>query len=140
MIEQIQQEIIQDFNSINSWEDRYKKIIAIGKDLAPMDQKYKIDENRVKGCQSLVWMFAELDKDGRMVIQADSDALIVRGLIALLLKTYSLAMPKEILNSEPHFIKDIGLHQHLSPTRTNGLLAMVKQIKYYALAYSMKNK
>lgn len=138
MIEQIQQEIIKDFNSIKTWEERYKKIIVIGKELTPLEEKYKNDKYRVKGCQSLVWMFAEMNTEGKMEIRADSDALIVRGLIALLIKTYSQATPQEILKTEPHFINDIGLREHLSPTRTNGLVAMIKQIKYYALAYSLK--
>ena len=138
MIEQKQQEIIDEFTGISNWEERYKKIIAIGKEHNDIDDKYKTDENRVKGCQSIVWMFAELDQNGKFVLHADSDAMIVRGLVSLLVKLYTGATPQEVLKSEPHFIKDIGLNEHLSQTRTSGLAAMIKQIKMYALAYSMK--
>lgn len=138
MLEQRQQEIVREFAKISSWEERYKKLIAFGKEHPSIDEKYKTEENRVKGCQSVVWMFAELDPQGQLVIHADSDAFIVKGLVALLVKVYSLSPPAEVLETEPHFIKDIGLSEHLTPTRTNGMLAMIKQIKYYALAYSMK--
>ncbi|MCB0357277.1 MAG: SufE family protein [Bdellovibrionales bacterium] len=138
VIEQRQEEIINTFKNIENWEERYKKIIAIGKEHPAIPEKYKIEDNLVRGCQSKVWMFAEVNKQGDMTIFADSDAMIVRGLVALIVKTFSNASPNEILNAEPHFIKDIGLSDHLSQTRTNGLVAMIKQLKMFAFAYTMK--
>lgn len=114
--------------------DKYSLLIELGNELVPIDPKYKVDSNLIRGCQSRVWLHQEFT-DGRIIFEAESDALIVKGLVALLLKLYSGRTPHEILSSEPRFIDEIGLRQHLSPTRSNGLLAMVKQMKLYALAY-----
>lgn len=136
-IDQRQQEIVDEFGAIDQWEDRYKKIIALGKVHASIPEKYKIDDNLVKGCQSKVWMFAEKDDRGKMILFADSDAMIVRGLVSLLVKVFNEREPKEVLNAEVTFIKDIGLGDHLTQSRANGLVAMIKQIKMYAMAYSL---
>lgn len=131
----MQEQLIQDFKNIVSWEDRYKRIIEMGRELAPFPEFLKTDDLKVKGCQSQVWLHARLDDRQRIQFQADSDALIVKGLIAVLLRIYSNRTPQEILDTEPDFIRELGLESHLSPSRANGLYAMVKQIKYYALAY-----
>ena len=133
-IDQIQQEIVEEFSGFEDWMDKYAYLIEIGNEMAPIDPKYKIESNLIRGCQSRVWLHQEL-VDGKIKFEAESDALIVKGLVALLLRVYSDRTPKEILESEPRFIDEIGLRQHLSPTRSNGLLAMVKQMKLYALAY-----
>ena len=133
-IDQIQQEIVEEFSGFEDWMDKYAYLIEIGNELAPIDPKYKIESNLIRGCQSRVWFHQDFI-DGKIKFEAESDALIVKGLVALLLRVYSDRTPKEILGSEPRFIDDIGLRQHLSPTRSNGLLAMVKQMKLYALAY-----
>ena len=133
-IDQIQQEIVEEFSGFEDWMDKYAYLIEIGNEMAPIDPKYKIESNLIRGCQSRVWLHQDLI-DGKIKFEAESDALIVKGLVALLLRVYSDRTPKEILESEPRFIDDIGLRQHLSPTRSNGLLAMVKQMKLYALAY-----
>jgi len=140
-IDEIQEQIIEDFSGFEDWMDKYGLLIDLGNELTPIDPKYKIESNLIRGCQSRVWLHQEFT-DGRIIFEAESDALIVKGLVALLLKIYSGRTPHEILNSEPRFIDEIGLRQHLSPTRSNGLLAMVKQMKLYALAYekiSQKN-
>ncbi|MDC1141814.1 SufE family protein [Planctomycetota bacterium] len=134
-----QQAIIDEFGQIDDWEDRYAKIIAYGKSLAPMDETHKIDKNTVKGCQSTVWMHAEL-KEGHIALQGDSDAMIVRGLIALVLKVYSGGTPAEIVATPPTFIESTGLASHLSQTRANGLNAMLKQIKMYAAVFAAMSK
>lgn len=133
-IDEIQQEIVEEFSGFEDWMDKYAYLIEIGNELKPIDPKYKIESNLIRGCQSRVWLHQEFT-DGKIIFEAESDALIVKGLVALLLRIYSDRTPKEILESEPRFIDDIGLRQHLSPTRSNGLLAMVKQMKLYALAY-----
>ncbi|MCX6228670.1 MAG: SufE family protein [Bacteroidia bacterium] len=133
-IDEIQQEIIDDFAGFEDWMDKYSLLIELGNEMAPIDVQYKVDENLIRGCQSRVWLHQEY-LDGTITFEAESDALIVKGLVALLLKIYSGRTPHEILASEPRFIDEIGLRQHLSPTRSNGLLAMVKQMKLYALAY-----
>jgi len=133
-IDEIQQGIIEDFSGFEDWMDKYSLLIELGNELAPIDPKYKVDGNLIRGCQSRVWLHQEY-ADGKITFEAESDALIVKGLVALLLKIYSNRTPHEILISEPRFIDEIGLRQHLSPTRSNGLLAMVKQMKLYALAY-----
>ncbi|MCC6464262.1 MAG: SufE family protein [Planctomycetes bacterium] len=129
-----QQAIIAEFAALSEWEDRYRRIIEYGRDLPAMDPAHKTDKNQVKGCQSVVWLHAEL-KDGAVVYSGDSDAMIVRGLIALLLKVYSGATPADVLATPPDFINATGLASHLSQTRANGLAAMVKQIRLYALAF-----
>ena len=133
-IDEIQQGIIEDFSAFEDWMDKYSLLIELGNELAPIDRKYKVESNQIRGCQSRVWLHQEF-ADGKITFEAESDALIVKGLVALLLKIYSNRTPHEILTSEPRFIDEIGLRQHLSPTRSNGLLAMVKQMKLYALAY-----
>jgi cysteine desulfuration protein SufE len=133
-IDEIQQEIVEEFSGLDDWMDKYAYLIEIGNEMTPIDAKYKIESNLIRGCQSRVWLHQEFT-DGKIKFEAESDALIVKGLVALLLRIYSDRTPKEILESEPRFIDGIGLRQHLSPTRSNGLLAMVKQMKLYALAY-----
>ena len=137
-IDELQDEVIEDFSQVDDWMDRYQMLIDLGEELPPMEEEYKTQQNLIDGCQSQAWLQADMTEDGKIVFSADSDALIVKGIIALLLKVISGHTPDEILQSELYFIDRIGLKDHLSPTRSNGLLAMVKQIKMYALAY--KNK
>lgn len=139
-IEEKQKEIVADFEFLDDWMDKYEMIIQMGKELHPMDESDKIDQNLIKGCQSRVWIKSNY-KDGIITFSADSDALITKGLVSLVLKVLSGHSPKEIMDAELHFVNDIGLSSHLSPTRSNGLLSMLKQIKNYAIAYnSMENK
>ena len=133
-IEEVQQSIIADFSVYEDWMDKYTYLIELGNEMEPIDASYKVDQNLIRGCQSRVWLQQRLEGD-RIIFEAESDALIVKGLVALLLKVFSDRTPQEILDSEPYFIDEIGLKQHLSPTRSNGLMSMVKQIKLYALAY-----
>lgn len=139
-LQERQQKIIQDFSSFNTWEDRYKKVIEIGKALPVLDADLKIEENKIKGCQSQVWLVAQLTPEGRIQFQGDSDALIVKGLVGLLLQIYSDSTPEEILNTPVNFIKEIGFEGNLSPSRANGLVAMMKQIRNYATAFSVMLK
>jgi len=134
-IEEVQQEIIGEFSMFEDWMDKYSYLIELGNDLGELDAKDKNDQNLIKGCQSRVWLVAEME-DGKIDFRGESDAVIVKGLVALLLRVASGRTPQELLENELHFIDDIGLKQHLSPTRSNGLLAMVKQIRLYAVAYS----
>ncbi len=136
-INELQDEIIEEFEDLTDWMDRYQLLIDLGSELEPLDDKYKTESNLINGCQSRVWIQADY-KDGLLYFTADSDALIVKGLIALLIRVLSEHTPQEILDSELYFIDRIGLSDHLSPTRSNGLLAMVKQIRVYALAYQNK--
>ncbi|OUR97252.1 Fe-S metabolism protein SufE [Halobacteriovorax marinus] len=131
--------LIEEFAQFSDWEDRYKSIIDMGKDLPAFPEVHRLEENKVKGCQSQVWIVADL-KDGRVHFDADSDASIVKGIIALLLNIYSGSTPEEILSTKPEFLEKIGLRQHLSMSRANGLSSMVKQISIYALAYQAKIK
>lgn len=133
-IEEIQAEIIDEFSAFDDWMDKYAYLIEMGNELENIDAKYKVDGNIIRGCQSRVWLHPEFE-NGIITFFAESDALIVKGLVALLLRVWSGRTPKEIMDSDLHFIEAIGLKQHLSPTRSNGLLAMVKQMKLYALAY-----
>ena len=133
-INTLQDNIIEEFEQFEDWMDKYTYLIELGNELKPIDAAYKVDQNLIRGCQSRVWLQQKLEED-RIIFEAESDALIVKGLVALLLKVYSGRSPQEILDAEPYFIDAIGLKQHLSPTRSNGLMAMVKQIKLYALAY-----
>jgi cysteine desulfuration protein SufE len=135
-----QDKIIAEFQSINGWEDRYKKIIEMGKALPELPENLKVEEAKVKGCQSQVWLHASLDASQRIVFQGDSDALIVRGLVALLLQVYSGSRPEEILASPPQFLKAIGFEGNLSPSRANGLFAMIKQIQMFAMAFQYQIK
>jgi len=136
-IKEIQDKIIEEFNSFEDWLDKYDRLIEIGKEIPLIDEKYKNKEYLIKGCQSRVWLYPEF-KDNKLYFKADSDAIITKGLIALLIKVFSGHTPEEILNADIYFIDKIGLKEHLSPTRANGLLAMIKQIKLYALAYQTK--
>lgn len=136
-IEESQQEIIEEFSAFDDWMDKYQMIIDLGSDVPALDPAFKTDDNLIDGCQSRVWLH-EYMEDGLLKFQADSDAIITKGLIGLLIRTLSGHTPKEILESDVHFINDIGLTQHLSPTRSNGLVSMLGQIKAYALAYSSK--
>ncbi len=136
-INEIQDEIIEEFSMFDDWMERYDYIIDLGKSLPEMDEKLKTDENMIKGCQSKVWLFAEMEGD-KIQFKADGDAILTKGIVALLLQVFSNQTPKEILDSELYFIDKIGLKEHLSPTRANGLVSMVKQFKLYALAFQTK--
>ena len=133
-IEKVQQDIIEEFSVYEDWMDKYSYLIELGNDLDDLDPKEKNEQNLIKGCQSRVWLVAE-KKDDKIYFRGESDAVIVKGLVALLLRVVSGRTPKEIIDNDLHFIDDLGLKQHLSPTRSNGLLAMVKQIRLYAVAY-----
>lgn len=137
-INDMQDEVIAEFSDFDDWMDRYQLLIDLGNEQAPLDEQYKTDQNLIEGCQSRVWLQADLQEDGTILFQAESDALIVKGIIALLIKVVSGHTPDEILDSELYFIDAIGLKEHLSPTRSNGLLSMVKQMRMYALAFKAK--
>ena len=139
-INQIQDEIIDEFVDIEDWMDRYAYIIDLGNALPAIDEKYKTPQYIIEGCQSRVWLNAELNDEGKIIYTADSDAIIVKGIISLLIKVLSEHTPQEILDAELYFIDKIGLSEHLSPTRSNGLVAMVKQMKMYALAFKAKQQ
>ena len=139
-INDIQEEIIDEFSGFDDWMDRYSYIIELGNAVEPLDAKYKVPENIIDGCQSRVWLNAEQQPDGTITFSADSDAIIVKGIIALLIRVLSGHTPDEILESDLHFIEAIGLREHLSPTRSNGLLAMVKQMRMYALAFKARQQ
>jgi len=136
-IQEEQQKIIDEFAALSDWTERYKHIIAAGRQLEPLDEQYKIEENLVRGCQSQVWLHTHLE-DERVIFDADSDAAITKGLVALMVRFYSGRKPETIINTDPIFIKKIGMQEHLSPTRSNGLASMVKQMKIYAMAYKTK--
>ena len=136
-INEMQDEVIAEFSDFDDWMDKYQLLIDLGNEQEPLDEKYKTEQNLIDGCQSRVWLQADME-DGNVVFQAESDALIVKGIIALLIKVVSGHTPDEILNSDLYFIEKIGLKEHLSPTRSNGLLAMVKQMRMYALAFKAK--
>lgn len=138
-INEAQDEIIAEFSDFEDWMDRYQLLIDLGNEQLPLDEQYKTDQNLIEGCQSRVWLQAD-EQDGKLIFQAESDALIVKGIIALLIKVLSGHTPDEILNADLYFIDRIGLHEHLSPTRSNGLLAMVKQMRMYALAFKAKKQ
>lgn len=129
--------VVSEFKDFTNWEDRYKQIIKLGKELPELEPALKSEEAKVKGCQSQVWLHGKLTDQGRIEFQGDSDALIVRGLVAILLKVYSNSTPQEILQSTPQFIKELGFDTNLSPSRTNGLFSMIKQIHHFATAYSV---
>lgn len=137
-IEEIQEEIVDEFSMFDDWMQRYEYIIELGKSLPLINEEYKTEENIIKGCQSKVWVHAE-EKDGNVVFTADSDAILTKGIIAILIRTFSNHSPKDILEANTDFIDEIGLKEHLSPTRANGLVSMIKQIKMYALAFQAKN-
>ena len=136
--EEIEQEIIEEFSNFEDWMDKYSYIIEIGNTCPIIEEKEKTENNLIKGCQSRVWVSAKLDERGLMQITADSDAVITKGIITLLLRVFNNQKPEDVYSAELKFIDEIGLKSHLSPTRSNGLLSMIKQIKLYALAFSVK--
>ena len=136
-INELQDEVIEEFSDFTDWMDKYQLLIDLGNELQPLDAKYKTEDNLIDGCQSRVWLQADM-KDGLLYFTAESDALIVKGIIALLIRVLSGHTPQEIAAADLYFIDRIGLRDHLSPTRSNGLLAMLKQMKLYAAAYSAK--
>ena len=133
-IQEKQQEVIDEFSMFDDWMQRYEYMIELGKALPLIDEKYKIDENLIKGCQSKVWVHAELDGE-KLKFTADSDAIITKGIVAILIRVFSDQHPSEIIEADTKFIDEIGLKEHLSPTRANGLVSMIKQLKMYAVAY-----
>ena len=145
-INEIQDEIIEEFSGFDDWMDKYQLLIDLGNEQEPLDDKYKTEQNLIDGCQSRVWLQADYDKEsedgsqkpGVIHFRAESDALIVKGIVSLLIRVLSDHTPQEILDADLYFIEEIGLKEHLSPTRSNGLLAMVKQMRMYALAFSAK--
>lgn len=136
-IEEVQKRIVKEFSLFDDWTEKYKYIIKIGSKLEPMSADEHTDDNLVKGCQSKVWLTASLDGE-KVIFRADSDAAITKGLVSLMVRFYSGQSPDVILNTKPEFLNEIGMSQHLSPTRANGLLAMVKQMKIYAMAFKTK--
>lgn len=136
-INEAQDAVIEEFEEFDDWMDRYQMLIDLGNDLAPLEEKYKNEQNLIDGCQSRVWLQCDY-VEGHLVFTADSDALITKGIIALLIRVISGHTPKEIMDADLYFIEKIGLRQHLSPTHSNGLLSMVKQIKAYSIAFSTK--
>lgn len=136
-INEIQDEIIEEFNSFDDWMDKYQLLIDLGNDQSPIDAKYKTEQHIIEGCQSRVWLHCE-EKEGKLYFEAESDALIVKGIVSLLIKVLSGHTADEILNADLYFIEKIGLKEHLSPTRSNGLVAMIKQMNMYALAFKCK--
>ncbi|MCQ2196197.1 MAG: SufE family protein [Bacteroidaceae bacterium] len=136
-INEIQDEVIEEFADFEDWMDKYQLLIDLGNEQQPLDAQYKTEQNLIDGCQSRVWLQADLT-DGKVIFQAESDALIVKGIVALLIRVLSGHTPQEIVDADLYFIEQIGLREHLSPTRSNGLLAMLKQMKLYALAFKAK--
>ena len=136
-INEIQDEIIEEFSGLDDWMDKYQLLIDRGNELAPLDERYKTEQNLIDGCQSRVWLQADYE-NGQIHFSAESDALIVKGIVSLLIRVLSDHTPQEILDADLYFIEEIGLKEHLSPTRSNGLVAMVKQMRTYALAFSTK--
>jgi cysteine desulfuration protein SufE len=136
-IKEIQEEIVDEFLMFDDWMERYEYIIELGKSIPLIKENYKTDDNAIKGCQSKVWLFSE-QKNDKIIFTADSDAILTKGIIALLLRVFSNHTPQEILDADTSFIDEIGLKEHLSPTRANGLVSMIKQLKLYAVAYQSK--
>lgn len=132
-IKEIQEEIVDEFAMFDDWMQRYEYIIELGKSLPLIEDQYKVEENLIRGCQSKVWLHAE-KKDDKIVFTADSDAILTKGIIAILIRTFSDQKAVDVMNADPSFIDEIGLKEHLSPTRANGLVSMLKQIKLYAIA------
>lgn len=139
-VNETQDRIIEEMSDLDDWMDRYAYIIDLGNALPPIDDRYKTPQHLIEGCQSRVWLNAELDKEGKVEFTADSDAIIVKGIISMLIEVLSGHTPQEILDADLYFIPAIGLSEHLSPTRSNGLLAMVKQMKMYALAFKTRQE
>ncbi|MGL4227781.1 MAG: SufE family protein [Tannerellaceae bacterium] len=138
-INEIQDEIIEEFASFDDWMDKYALLIDLGNSLAPLDEKYRTENNLIEGCQSRVWLQADYE-DGKVIFKAESDAVIVKGIVSLLINVLSNHTPQEILDADLYFIDKIGLKEHLSPTRSNGLVSMVKQARLYALAFKAKEQ
>ena len=138
-IQAIQEEIIDEFSMFDDWDERFQYVIDLGKSLPLIDEKYKTEDNIIKGCQSKVWLHAD-EEEGKLIFTADSDAIITRGIIAILIRAFSHQKAKDILDADTGFIDQIGLKEQLSPTRANGLVSMIKQIKLYALRFEAKNK
>ncbi|MGL4584681.1 MAG: SufE family protein [Flavobacterium sp.] len=138
-IKEIQDEIVDDFSMFDDWMQRYEYIIELGKSLPLIDPQYQVEQNLIKGCQSQVWLYAELKED-KIFFTANSDAILTKGIIAILIRVFSGQKAEDILNADMAFIDEIGLKEHLSPTRANGLVSMIKQIKMYALAYQAKQE
>lgn len=138
-IKEIQDEIVDEFSMFEDWDERFQYVIDLGKGLPLIEEKYKVDENTIKGCQSKVWLHGEIIED-KIVFTADSDAIITKGIIAVLIRAFSNQKPLDILEADTKFIDEIGLKDQLSPTRANGLVSMIKQIKMYALAFNSQNK
>jgi cysteine desulfuration protein SufE len=136
-IEQAQADIIDEFDMFEDWMEKYEHIITLGKELPLIDEQYKTDDNIIKGCQSKVWLHAEL-KDNKMNFSADSDAIITKGIIAIIVRALNNQSPADVLNADMAFVDKVGLKEHLSPTRANGLVSMIKQMKFYALAFQTK--
>ena len=139
-INELQEEVIEEFSAFDDWMDKYQLLIDLGSEQEPLDEKYKTEQNLIDGCQSRVWLQCDQDAEGNLIFTAESDALIVKGIIALLIRVISGHKPQDILDADLYFIDRIGLASHLSPTRSNGLLAMVKQIRDYATAYNLLDK
>ena len=137
-INERQDKIIEEFQDFDDWMDRYQLLIDLGNSQEPLDEKYKTESNLIDGCQSRVWLQADLTPEGLIHFQAESDALIVKGIVSLLIRVFDNQAPQDILDADLYFIDRIGLREHLSPTRSNGLVAMIKQIKMYALAYGQR--
>lgn len=137
-INELQDEVVEEFADLEDWMDKYQLLIDMGSEEEALPDEYKTEQNLIDGCQSRVWLQADLTEDGRIVFRAESDALIVKGIVALLVRVLSGHTPEEILESDLYFIEKLGLREHLSPTRSNGLLAMLKQMRMYALAYKAK--
>ncbi len=138
-IKEVQNEIIDEFSMFDDWTERYEYIIELGKSLPMIDEKYKTDEHLIRGCQSKVWLNAE-QKEGKIVFTADSDAILTKGIIAIMIRVFSQQNSKDILDASTDFVDEIGLKEHLSPTRANGLVSMIKQIKMYALAFNSQKE
>lgn len=138
-INELQDEVIEEFSDFDDWMDKYQLLIDLGNEQEPLAPEYKNDQNLIDGCQSRVWLQADLTPEGTVHFQAESDALIVKGIVTLLIRVLDNHTPDDILSADLHFIEDIGLKDHLSPTRSNGLVAMLKQMKLYAMAFKAKN-
>ena len=136
-INEIQDEIIEEFNVFDDWMDKYSLIIDMGNNLTPLDEQYKTNQNLIEGCQSRVWITAQM-KDGKVHFEGESDAIIVKGIVSLLFRVLNNQTPNDILNNDLYFIKEIGLQEHLSPTRSNGLVSMLKQMKLFAATFAAK--
>ena len=139
-IEDRQQEIIEEFSAFGDWMEKYEYIIELGKELPLIDEAHKTEDNLIKGCQSRVWLHAHIDNNGHVRFTADSDAIITKGMVALMVRVLDDQKPTDITAADLHFVNEIGLSEHLSPTRSNGLASMIKQMKIYGMAFSVKDK